>query len=587
MNEFKLYWLICMLLLPVFTQAVGKVDDKFVPLKFAVLADHGYDINQVSKLNLFKFITTDSLIGANIYWLRIVTGNQDRVNKSYYLRVTPDKNTKFYFFDRAAKKWLSMTTGARTNNNPYMFGVYPYEVLPLTRDTTYMRVDVSGPNVVHSRFKVTVSLKPKITVDNLNQKIKTLWLIAIVVLMLFLINNIYIYFSFKDKAVIFYLMIQLGVMFYLTAYWYFFETYYTHVFNSTLANTYHFYDINQIGAHIGIMLVLYGYVQLTRSYLNIKKTLALEDQLLRYCLNIYLIASIINIIVNVCGMPLEYYTIPYDNVYCAILIALILYTCVKAYILKVAFAVPYLLANLVPLTILLTIPIYHLLVSFSNEHNYVLPFFGVIAQALGFSIALVTRTRSIQDALMESQIQSGQLAFDLKEADYLNKLNELKIQQINAEMCLEKERSELLKERLELNQRELASSTLNMVQKSELLALLKDQLQQLNWLDRYHTKKNVHDMTALLEDNIELDSDWKKFKIHFEQVHPDFFENLKRSHPALTAKEIRLYTYFEMKLNHKEIAALLNIDPASVRRAKTRLLKKMRLPSQADQMEID
>ena len=37
----------------------------------------------------------------------------------------------------------------------------------------------------------------------------------------------------------------------------------------------------------------------------------------------------------------------------------------------------------------------------------------------------------------------------------------------------------------------------------------------------------------------------------------------------------RLYTYFHMELGHKEIAALLAIDQASVRRAKTRLYKKM------------
>ena len=43
-------------------------------------------------------------------------------------------------------------------------------------------------------------------------------------------------------------------------------------------------------------------------------------------------------------------------------------------------------------------------------------------------------------------------------------------------------------------------------------------------------------------------------------------------------KETRLYAYLHMKLSHKEIAALLSIDPASVRRAKTRLYTKMAIP---------
>ena len=39
--------------------------------------------------------------------------------------------------------------------------------------------------------------------------------------------------------------------------------------------------------------------------------------------------------------------------------------------------------------------------------------------------------------------------------------------------------------------------------------------------------------------------------------------------------QVRLHAYFHINLSTKEIATLLNIDPASVRRAKTRLLKKM------------
>jgi DNA-binding CsgD family transcriptional regulator len=42
-----------------------------------------------------------------------------------------------------------------------------------------------------------------------------------------------------------------------------------------------------------------------------------------------------------------------------------------------------------------------------------------------------------------------------------------------------------------------------------------------------------------------------------------------------------------MNLSTKEIAGLLNIDPASVRRAKTRLNKKMNLALPVDNIEKD
>lgn len=72
-----------------------------------------------------------------------------------------------------------------------------------------------------------------------------------------------------------------------------------------------------------------------------------------------------------------------------------------------------------------------------------------------------------------------------------------------------------------------------------------------------------------------MDANWSTFKLHFEQVHPHFFEDLQASHPNLTKNEVRLYAYFHIKLSTKEIASLLNIDPASVRQAKSRLYKKM------------
>ena len=64
-------------------------------------------------------------------------------------------------------------------------------------------------------------------------------------------------------------------------------------------------------------------------------------------------------------------------------------------------------------------------------------------------------------------------------------------------------------------------------------------------------------------------------------MHPRFFEELQESYPALTKHELRLYSYFHIQLSTKEIAALLNIDPASVRRAKTRLFKKIATADEA------
>jgi DNA-binding NarL/FixJ family response regulator len=84
--------------------------------------------------------------------------------------------------------------------------------------------------------------------------------------------------------------------------------------------------------------------------------------------------------------------------------------------------------------------------------------------------------------------------------------------------------------------------------------------------------KNIQ---SSLKDGAYLDDEWDKFKLHFEQVHPSFFTDLRSAHPTLTKHELRLYAYFHINMSTKEIAALLNIAPASVRQAKARLNKKM------------
>ena len=89
------------------------------------------------------------------------------------------------------------------------------------------------------------------------------------------------------------------------------------------------------------------------------------------------------------------------------------------------------------------------------------------------------------------------------------------------------------------------------------------------------TNDSLEKLKTKIQQNLYLDADWDKFKLHFEQVHPNFFRELDEKHPGLTNYEVRLYSYIHMKLSTKEIAGLLNITPASVIKAKARLNKKL------------
>lgn len=120
--------------------------------------------------------------------------------------------------------------------------------------------------------------------------------------------------------------------------------------------------------------------------------------------------------------------------------------------------------------------------------------------------------------------------------------------------------------------RELSMITVQVIQKNQLFNDLQKQL-----------KEGIQDQKALktalktIQDNVRLDNSWEKFKLHFEQVHPHFFERLKTLCSKLSAYELRLCAYLRMNLSGKDIVQILNISNRGVETACYRIKKKLKL----------
>jgi hypothetical protein len=555
---------------------LSKTDNGQHALKFEVLPNRSYTFNQVLNDKSLKFLNTDTLSSSTSYWLKLIVFNPLDERVVFNLTAFPNYDNTLYHYNALRKKWIAHRSGYTSNKPPQLQGIHPYALDGLKQDTIYININVNSPHVARTWFQALVLLTPRDVAERSTQHIFTAWLVGTVILLLFFLNNLYIYISFNDKTIIYYLIIQLSGMVYLTTYGYFFDLILPcKPFSFMLVNRVFFYNWNILLQHVAIVGIFYGFIQLTRSYLNTKIVLPLYDKLLKYGLNIYMSLSLTIALINCSGFLIEHQILIYDNAYCLLLLSGVLCTCVVGYQRKLPNTGSFLAANILPLFFTACVAIYNIFISTGGDNNYWMPVLAAASQALGFSVALVTRTRAIRDSLLASELESRQLAFDLKEVAYQNELKEKELQKANADIKTQAYQNELLHERVAAHQRELASSTLFMVQKNELLTHLKSQISELKRSDRYHAGKNLDGMIALLENNTQLDTEWDKFKMHFEQVHPDFFSNIKKQHPSLTQKETRLYAYFEMKLSHKEIAVLLDIDQASVRRAKTRLLKKM------------
>jgi len=144
------------------------------------------------------------------------------------------------------------------------------------------------------------------------------------------------------------------------------------------------------------------------------------------------------------------------------------------------------------------------------------------------------------------------------------------------------QKTDELQDAIKSKEQELTSYTLNFVQKNELIAEVKDSINQLkSGLGSRHRMK-LDGLARKIDSVSRMDEDWSDFGKHFESVHPTLMKNLNRDFPDLTKNEFKLIALIRLNLSSKEISSVLGISPDSVKTARYRLRKKLRLDNQED-----
>jgi DNA-binding CsgD family transcriptional regulator len=70
---------------------------------------------------------------------------------------------------------------------------------------------------------------------------------------------------------------------------------------------------------------------------------------------------------------------------------------------------------------------------------------------------------------------------------------------------------------------------------------------------------------------------WKEFKFRFAEIHTGFYDKLLASHPILTENDLRLCAFLKLKMSTKDIAAVTYHSVNSIKVARKRLRKKLRI----------
>ncbi|KKX52330.1 hypothetical protein L950_0200100 [Sphingobacterium sp. IITKGP-BTPF85] len=139
-----------------------------------------------------------------------------------------------------------------------------------------------------------------------------------------------------------------------------------------------------------------------------------------------------------------------------------------------------------------------------------------------------------------------------------------------------------LKQELTLKEKELTSHTLNLIRNNQFLEQLRDELKVMVKDERRDQKKQMHDLVLQINENITQGIHWKEFMVTFERVHHSFFKKLVQRFSDLTAADMRLIALLKINLNNTDIAVLLGISQDSLRVARHRLRKKLKLEQGED-----
>lgn len=161
-------------------------------------------------------------------------------------------------------------------------------------------------------------------------------------------------------------------------------------------------------------------------------------------------------------------------------------------------------------------------------------------------------------------------------------LNSLKLKKRASEAesnRLQMDNSKLQME-VEHKNRELTSTAMFVAQKNQMLMNLQDHISKIFDANNGFSKKDFRTIQGRIKENIRLKEDWNKIKLHFEEVYPDFFKNLKAKCPELTPLELKHCAYIKMSLSVKEVARMLHVAPKSVQMSHYRLKKKLELNSE-------
>ena len=186
------------------------------------------------------------------------------------------------------------------------------------------------------------------------------------------------------------------------------------------------------------------------------------------------------------------------------------------------------------------------------------------------------------------RFEKSRLTESVKQKEkYLAREQKLKGDALTAEKEVQRLRNEALNLEMIHKEKELANSTMLVIQKNNILTKLQSDLRNINSiLGNDLAKNNINSLIKRIDKEIDSEKQWKVFNMHIELVYEELLKKLKECYPDLTPRELSLCAYLRMNISSKEIATLMNISARGVEISRYRIRKKLRLDRDANLTEF-
>jgi len=527
-----------------------------------ILPDNDYTIEQVANDSVIfqNDLTLKDYEINSAYWIKSeITNTSDRY-REYYLGAFPFLDNAYYYYDQKQDKWIILKGGlaskeaeAKGKRGAVKMGFYPNQ-------TTDLYIKTNLEKFSGQSYHTTANLNAVNAEDFDRQAQQTCmyWLITAVVIVMFFVFNGYVYLMFRDRTYLYYLATLVSGLLYVTSLSGLFHRFLPfRIFQAKICNEDNlvcYFDFDLFVTNISIALVIGYFIAFAQEFLRTSTILPKWNKFLKYTKYVFVSYMFVSSVITYSGLAYlkSYGFALIENIVIAFIICFIIASGIIAYRKKFKPAKYFLAANTVQLVMMVILAVYLMINKNYGTDISFLPHAALLVQALTFAVSLVARVNLLKDELQTKQEES------------------IRLQHHNELMELEKQK---LQEETDFKNRQLATTTMHLYNKNEILSELHTHIKKIS--KSQAPDEVITQIKSTINNNMYIDADWKKFKLHFEQVHPAFFKELVENHPDLTAYEVRLCAYLHLQLSTKEIATLLNIESPSVRKAKMRLKKKM------------